>query len=116
MILTTYLIIAVLSFLLIVVTLEFKKLIFLGLAGSVILIILGIVGLSNPLTEVTGTTTTMSATNSISVNNYTAINENINSIIGWVVVLSGFVGLIQYTIQLFDKKDAQYEKEYMHFE
>jgi len=116
MLLSTYLIIAVCAFLLVVVTLEFKKIIFLSLAGSAVLIILGIIGLSAPLTEITGATTTLLGSDSVSVNVYTPINYNLSLIISWAVMLSGFLGIIKFAIDNFQQKNAEYEKTHMQFQ
>ena len=93
-----------------------ENLLFLPIAGGVLLIILGVTLFSDPITYKTGENSTeiLNEENETITNtnyNYEEITPTNNNILAWVITLIGLINIIITSIMIYDKRFEE-EKTY----
>lgn len=88
-----------------------KNLIFLSIAGGTIAVILGVLILTDPIQYVSGSTTEIIGDNITTTLQYNTVNNNSNTIMGWVTILAGLLIILVSTIKIYDRRFEE-EKTY----
>lgn len=110
---TIFLIILGLSFIIIGFILKDRiaNLLFLPIAGGVLLIILGLALFTDPINYQTGSQSEISENEVITAYEYTNIDNTTNNILAWVITLIGLINIIITSIMIYDKRFEE-EKTY----
>lgn len=85
-----------------------KNSLFLGMAGSLVILILGIMLFNNPIQYQQGTNTTYNDTEVITQITYSNLDETSNNLLAWIFTLIGLSTIIANTTILYTSRFDDY--------